>query len=336
MSLENLKNDTQKKRPLRRPLHKKDDGWFSWVMPALKSRRMLKTWFRSCVALCVTLILMVVPGPSLTMGQASFFAAILATMLPPNFAFSVFFMAMMTLFLGTPHILQDSFSYTAHAVRSTSLLAQQQQKFQASIDPNVSVTLQTQLATFHGLFLDVRSSAIHGVFVFVGSYALAAIGTAGPLIPNTEYMIPKPFILPACFYVAVALASIVFIFPESLSHVWLTMLLDDFWTPTLDLFRLQSEALTVAPSDHAKWEEMNARGTELRGKLLEGLEELTQKAGLIDLDCSLGRLGPADLKKISAELKSMMFRAGYASLPFPKYRVSNVRQCTAFVPNVHQ
>ncbi|CAA7266342.1 unnamed protein product [Cyclocybe aegerita] len=333
MSSENLKNDTQKRRPLRRPLHKKDDGWFSWVLPALQSRRMLKTWLRCCVALCVTLILMVVPGPSLTMGQASFFAAILATMLPPNFAFSIFFMAMTTLFLGIliGWAWGAAAIAAAHAVRSTSLLAQQRQKFQASIDPNVSVTLQTQLATFHGLFLDVRSSAVHGVFVFVGSYALAAvrafvpnlallsifgtvvidvIGTAGPLIPTTEYMIPKPFILPACFYAAVALASIVFIFPESLSHVWLTMLLDDFWTPTLDLFRLQSEALTAAPSDRDKWEEMNTRGTELRGKMLEGLEVLNQKVGLIDLDCSLGRLGPADLKKISAELKSMMFRAG--------------------------
>jgi len=37
-------------------------------------------------------------------------------------------------------------------------------------------------------------------------------------------------------------------------------------------------------------------------------EAITAQIKLIDLDCSIGRLGPGDLKKFNAELKSIMFR----------------------------
>ncbi|KAJ3509937.1 hypothetical protein NLJ89_g4950 [Agrocybe chaxingu] len=329
MSSETTKKEAQK-RP---PKWGRDEEWYAWIMPALKSRRMLKTWLRCCVAVCALLVLMVVPGPSLTMGQASFFAVILAVMLPPNFALSVFIMALTTLFLGmlVGWAWGSAAMAAAHAARSSSLLAQQQQKLQSSLDPNLPIGVQTQSAVWHGLFLDTRSTVVYGVFLFVGTYLLGAIRafipnlallsifgtivvdvfcTSAPLLPTTQYTLPKAFIIPACFYAAVAIASIIFIFPESLSHVWLTLFLDEFWTPTLDLFRLQNEALNTSPSDHEKWEDMNARGAVLRTKLIEGVEELVQKIGLIDLDSSLGRLGPADLKKFSTEIKSMMFRAG--------------------------
>jgi hypothetical protein len=64
------------------------------------------------------------------------------------------------------------------------------------------------------------------------------------------------------------------------------------------------------PSDHEAWAEINARGVQLRSELLTGLETVTTQLKLIDLDTSIGRLGPADLKKVNAELKSIMFRAG--------------------------
>lgn len=55
-------------------------GFFSWIRPALKTKRTLKTWFRCCVALAATLTLMVV-NPSLkNMGQAGFFAALVLSL----------------------------------------------------------------------------------------------------------------------------------------------------------------------------------------------------------------------------------------------------------------
>lgn len=56
-------------------LEKPQPGFFSWIGPAFKSRRTMKTWFRCCVALTATLVLMVDKKTSLNMGQASFFAA---------------------------------------------------------------------------------------------------------------------------------------------------------------------------------------------------------------------------------------------------------------------
>lgn len=50
-------------------------GFFSWVRPALTTRRTLKTWTRCCVALAAVLILMVDDKTLSSMGQAGFFAA---------------------------------------------------------------------------------------------------------------------------------------------------------------------------------------------------------------------------------------------------------------------
>lgn len=53
----------------------KDPTLLSWVLPALKSRRTLKTWIRCCIAFAATLILMVSNKTLASMGQAGFFAA---------------------------------------------------------------------------------------------------------------------------------------------------------------------------------------------------------------------------------------------------------------------
>jgi hypothetical protein len=52
---------------------RKGPGAFSWIIPALRSRRTLKTWFRCCVAFAATVVLMVARKPSDTMGRVSFF-----------------------------------------------------------------------------------------------------------------------------------------------------------------------------------------------------------------------------------------------------------------------
>ena len=52
---------------------------------------------------------------------------------------------------------------------------------------------------------------------------------------------------------------------------------------------------------------------ELRTALTAGVEAVTGQLKLIDLDVSVGRLGPADLKRINAELKYIMFHARYVT-----------------------
>jgi len=60
-------------KPPAKGQRKGEPGAFSWVMPALRSRRTLKTWIRCCIVLAATLVLMVSRRTSDTMGQASFF-----------------------------------------------------------------------------------------------------------------------------------------------------------------------------------------------------------------------------------------------------------------------
>ncbi|KDR68787.1 hypothetical protein GALMADRAFT_78068 [Galerina marginata CBS 339.88] len=311
-----MSSEDVKEEPTKTPKTPEKPGW---LKSALQSRRTIKTWLRCCIALAATLVLMVDRRTSNTMGQAAFFVVIVSVMLPPTFALSVFLLASTTLLIGM--LLGWAWGNAAMAsalsVRSASLLAQQQQKLQSS-----SFFIHWNHA--------IRSSAVYGAFLFIGTFALGALRahfpnlmllsifgtivldvmcTTGPLLPKAQYTLAKLFLIPTSFYIAVAIASLVLIFPESLSHVWLTSLLDTFWTPTLDLLRLQSEVLATTPSDHETWAEITARGNELRTNIVNNTEALSSQIKLIDLDTSTGRLGPADLKKINAQLRFIMFRA---------------------------
>lgn len=50
------------------------------------------------------------------------------------------------------------------------------------------------------------------------------------VLPTANYLIAKSFILPTSFYLAVAITCLVLVFPESLSHVWITSLTTQFLT----------------------------------------------------------------------------------------------------------
>ena len=41
------------------------------------------------------------------------------------------------------------------------------------------------------------------------------------VLSKPQYTLAKIFIIPTCYYVAIAIAALIFIFPESLNHVWL-------------------------------------------------------------------------------------------------------------------
>ncbi|PPR08260.1 hypothetical protein CVT24_001172 [Panaeolus cyanescens] len=300
----------------------------------LQPRRVYKTWIRCTVVFGVSMILLVARIPSEFMGQAAFFAAILAIMLPPSFAISVFIMANMTLLVGMllGWAWGSAAMASALAVRSSSRLAQQQQTLQTLLDPSSSKSLsdQTQFHMFSGIFLDPWSSAVHGVFLFIGAFAFGAmrayvprmallsifgtivvdvIATMGPLIPSAEYTVVKAFFIPTVFYIAAAVASLIFIFPESLSHIWLTSLQNNFIAPVQELLTLLNQSFNTVPLDHTKWQKVADDGNEIRGRLIDGTESLLGQITLIDLDVSVGRLGPEELKKICGELKGFLFRA---------------------------
>ncbi|KAF8812715.1 hypothetical protein BYT27DRAFT_7182439 [Phlegmacium glaucopus] len=166
-----------------------------WVTDAIRSPRTIKTW-------------------------------IVALMLPPTFALSIFVMAVLTLFFGI--LLGRAWGSAAMAAGLA---------LQSSLVQGVPISQQIQSQTFHGIFLDPRTSAVYGAFLFIGMFALGSLRAYAPslallsifggivlavvLLPTAQYTLPKLFIIPTCYYVAVAIVCLILIFPDSLSHIWL-------------------------------------------------------------------------------------------------------------------
>ncbi|KAG5654141.1 hypothetical protein H0H81_006852 [Sphagnurus paluster] len=323
------------------PLPTQAPGFFSWILPALRSRRTVKTWIRCCIALSASLILMVSRKTLDNMGQAAFFAAIVSVMLPPSMALSLFLLAALTLILGmlTGWAWGIAAMAAGLSVRDQALLAQQQQKAQASLVQGIPAAFQFQKFVFQGMFLDVRVSVVYGVFFFIGTFALAVMrayipklallsifGTIvmdvmcsyGPLFPTAQYTLAKLFIIPTLYYIAIAIATLIFIFPESLNHIWLTSLQNEFVDPVIDMLASQTRSLETPASDHKSWAQAMEESTVARDKIVAGTQNLLGQIGLTDLEMSVGRLGPGDLKRLSAELKSLTFRAA-ALAAFPNF-----------------
>ncbi|KAJ8703361.1 hypothetical protein PTI98_001988 [Pleurotus ostreatus] len=302
-----------------------------WLLLALRSRRKWKTFIRCTLVLLATLVLLVDNVTLQNMGQAGFFAAILAIMLPPSMPLTLFILAGLTLGIGM--LLGWAWGAAAMAAalkaRSQTLLNSQLQLAQASLDPNVPVQLQFQQFIFQGRFLDARSSAVYGAFIFIGAFFLGALRgfvpnlalvsifglivldvmcSYGPLFYASQYTIAKQFLLPTSYYLAIALASLVLIFPETLNHAWLSLLSDSVFSPTKQTLGVLSQALSSRPSDRATWESFTQKGGNLRRAVIAGTQGLLGQTGLLDVEFSLGRLGPGDLKRISGEMKSLMFR----------------------------
>ncbi|GLB36769.1 putative ER transporter, 6TM, N-terminal [Lyophyllum shimeji] len=306
-------------------------GYFSWIVPGLKSPRNIKAWIRCCVALAASSVLMVVNKTLYNMGQAGFFAALVAVMVPPSIALSLFLLGIVTLLSGmmVGWAWGCAIMAAGQAARNPVRLAQQLQHAQASLKPGISPSVQFQVFSFHGMFLDPGTSAVYGALFFVGTFALGSLRafipkltlfsifgsivldimcTYGPLLPHPQYTLSKMFILPTVYYVAIAIATLIFIFPESLNLVWLTTLQDEFFNPVAQILSHQSQALNSRPSDDENWARILQQSQSDRKKLVSGTQTLLGQINMIDLEISVGRLGPGDLQRISVELKSLMFR----------------------------
>ncbi|PBK89280.1 hypothetical protein ARMGADRAFT_1167595 [Armillaria gallica] len=301
----------------------------TWLRATFKSRRTVKTWIRCCISLAISLIYLCATETSNAEGQAAFFASILAVMLPPSFALSMFVFASATLIIGMLFGWAWGCAAMASAlsVRDQARLARQVQALGASGTPPTAI--QYQSAIFHGLFLDPRSSAVFGAFFFIGTFFLSTVvayrpklalfsifGTIvldvmcvyGPTFPVPQYTLAKLFLIPSGFYLATAIACLIFIFPESLNHVWLSLLGDGMLKPVLDIIDLQAETLQANASDHEAMEALIQRGKAYRALVVAGFQGLQGQIGLIDLESSMGRLGAADLKQVNKELKTLTNR----------------------------
>lgn len=68
------------------------------------------------------------------------------------------------------------------------------------------------------------------------------------------------------------------------------------------------------PSDREGWRGITSRANAVRDKLTAGTNALLMQISLINLDFSVGRLGPADLREMNARLRLVLLRAAYVYL----------------------
>ncbi|KAF9043705.1 hypothetical protein BDZ89DRAFT_943304 [Hymenopellis radicata] len=286
--------------------------WHVYLKAIFKNERQVKTWLRCCVSLAVSLIFLTATDTDHLLGLDAFFAGLLSVVLPPSVAISVFMMAASTLIVGM------CLGWAWHA---PLLLQQFRPAIQHRLVDGVSTQVQLHMAIFHGKFLDPRSSAVYGAFLFIGTFfmgtiyafrpKLALLTIFGTLIldvqcsyapgwPTAQYTIVKSILIPSGFYIAIALVCLLLIFPESLNNVWLY--------PIHDILNLQVESLSIDPGDKKGFADLFQRGQVARAMLVGGYEGLQGQIALIDLEPSVGRLGAHDLKEINKELRGLTIR----------------------------
>jgi len=77
----------------------------------------------------------------------------------------------------------------------------------------------------------------------------------------------------------------------------------------MGILRLESTVLKTVPSDHSTWSKLTMSGQAIRMRFVQDTNALLSQLGLIGIDWSLCRLAPADLRRISAQLKNVLFGA---------------------------
>ncbi|EST06750.2 protein of unknown function DUF2422 [Kalmanozyma brasiliensis GHG001] len=244
----------------------------SWIKSNITSARSLRILARCWVATWANFLLMI-PGPSLrVLGQAAFFGCMLTLMIPPSMPFFIFFLAFGMLAIGalTGWAWGCAAMAAANRARSQPLLQAAIQRVQSSAASSTNPEAYVATSVFRGQYLDVRSTAVFGVFLMLGVYAVAVlqvkrpkfkIGSIfllivtdimcsyGPLFPYARYTLGQIFMIPIGCSLAICLASQILIFPETLAYAWQLRFVSMLAT-TRDLVRLHSSALEDVSKHH--------------------------------------------------------------------------------------
>ncbi|SNX87919.1 uncharacterized protein MEPE_06630 [Melanopsichium pennsylvanicum] len=252
-------DDNRGKRLLKMP---------NWIIDNIRSPRSLRILTRCWVATWANFVLMI-PGPSLrVLGQAAFFGCMVTLMIPPSMPFFIFFIAFGMLAIGA--LLGWAFGCAAMAAanraRDQTLLAATIQRVRSSAATATNPEAYVTSSVFKGNYLDVRSTAVFGIFLIVAVYFGAVVQvklpklkiasifflivtdimcTYGPLFPYAQYTLGEIFMIPIGCSLAICLGSQLIIFPETLAYSWQLRFISLLDT-TRDLVNLHSNALSDA------------------------------------------------------------------------------------------
>ncbi|WWC86360.1 uncharacterized protein L201_001235 [Kwoniella dendrophila CBS 6074] len=154
----------------------------TWFTPSLTDRRQWKNFTRCMITTLGAMVPMLAQNSLNKIGQAAFFGALLSQMLPPYMALSVYLFALLTLIIGLCFGWAWGCAAMASALRARDqvLYASQVRREQSGYDTTANIEAQYQASIFRGAFLDPGSSAVYGIFLFIGCYFLGLIRATRP------------------------------------------------------------------------------------------------------------------------------------------------------------
>ncbi|KAK4057506.1 hypothetical protein OIO90_001575 [Microbotryomycetes sp. JL221] len=296
--------------------------------------RARKLVFRAIISTLVCYVLLVEPASLQALGSAAFFCLIVSVMLPPMMPVPVFLLVCVMLVLGMCLGWAWGCAAMAAAIRARDqiILADRLRIAQASAAGAVNPAAEFQRSIFEGQFLDWRSTLVFGVFMAIilfvlglmraknqkltlvaifGSIVVDVMHSYGPLFPFARYTLATQFLIPTGAYIAVALASSLLIFPQSLNSNWTTDLVDKFLLSVLQRSKLYSKLLktpTPVKDEHA-WSALGRTFETNQESLSSGLEGLLGTMPMLELEVSHGRTGAKDLIKLKTVLEKVRARS---------------------------
>ncbi|KAK7002342.1 hypothetical protein R3P38DRAFT_2729656 [Favolaschia claudopus] len=307
-----------------------------WIARPLKSPKAWKVLLRCWVAVFASFVILL-PNASLrTVGTTSFFAILASLFLPPYLPVQLTIFLLSTLMVGLVFGwgIGIAAMRAANAVRDQAHIQAVGAQIQASIQSNpvfqANPTLAKTVAVFAGDFLDIRASAMHGAFMIIGNLIFGLIRayapkllfmsifgtiavdifcTIGPLFPTARYNLLNSTAISISCYMAIAILTTIFIFPETMSHATMDTLAEQL-SRLQTLVEMQDDVLT-SPAEELKPESpILAKFTALRVAVITTQRQILATSGMLSLEFSWGRWNGDDLRDLEAPMIALITRVG--------------------------
>ncbi|KAH9050166.1 hypothetical protein EDB84DRAFT_1623276 [Lactarius hengduanensis] len=316
------------------------DRFPPWVATNIRSKQSRKMLLRCWLGSWAAFVIMLPNATLRTMGNAAFFAFLTSFFLPPSFPVQFFFYTISTLMIGTllGWGIGAAGMRAALLARDKVLLKSSLQVARETAAGSANPDQVFKIEIFQGEFLDIRSSAVFGVFLAIGTFTFAIIRayykpliflsifgtiaidifcTIGPLFPFAQYYLLNSLLIPVSIYMAIAIVVTVFVFPQTANHAFLgtvTLLLGQMKV----LLDAQEDLLTAVPGSITPESPKFLRLRATRASMFTIHQGLTQQGKFINAEFSWGLWNGDDARKLEEPLLGVISRLN-GLLTFVKY-----------------
>ncbi|CDZ98776.1 Predicted membrane protein [Phaffia rhodozyma] len=292
-----------------------------WI-PGVMNWRSLKPLIRCSIAGWIAMLLLIISPTEKILGTASFFTLVIAFLTPPDKSFpqnaELHFFSML--------FVAISWAWVCIAAAICSAVRENPIPSSEAVAADI----------YAGGYLEAKTSIVCAVFLGFGSgffcwlkartapspitlpCVLACIQmdvalTLIPLYPYDFYTSGLVFFIPMAIQVGVHLVLSVFLFPQSVSYLYLNQFcatlspLESSMTSMKSLF----ESAAVGNASLNEWIELGVplRADKVKSETV-GFGAMSALRGSLGMDVSWGRLGAKDLERLGKSVKDVTLRSG--------------------------